>query len=401
MISTPKSEIDARLQRLQRQISSVQLDGALIHGVTNLFYFTGTAQQAHLWVPSSGAPILLVRRVIERARAESPLTAVEEMMSLKKLPDHLGSARRIGMELDIMPVSLFRRYQSVMPAVEAVDIGPDTRMIRSVKSAHEIDCVRAAAAASDAAFKEIRAGLHEGMSELELAIIAEGAERRHGFQGVLRWRAPAGFECPWVHILAGESALDFSFPDTPFGGQGVTPAAPYGAGLRTIRRNEPVCVDFALARDGYIHDMTRTLSVGPLADDLVRAHEVCRAITGEFAREARPGVTGAALWDHAAEIAAEAGLADNFMGFGRQKVRFVGHGVGLELDELPVLAPRQQQQLEAGNVIAVEPKFFFPGVGAVGVENTYAIHEDTVEMLTLTAEDLVVVPCVANPHVGH
>ncbi len=386
---TPLSEIEKRLATLQECLNSQGLEGALIHGVTNLYYFTATAQQAHLWVPVAGKPVLLVRRVLERARAESPLPSIEAMSSLKKLPVFLAGARRIAMELDIMPVSLFARYQKAIDGLDAVDIGPTTRLIRSVKSKLEIDLVKRAAAASDAAFTEIRDATTEGMSELDLAIVAESAERRHGFQGVLRWRASSGFECPWVHILAGDSALDFSFSDTPFGGRGVTAAAPYGAGYATIKAGQPVCVDFALARDGYIHDMTRTLVIGMLPDQLVDAYAVSRAMNGMVRAEARPGVTGEQLWNRCVEIASAAGLSENFMGFGQQRVSFVGHGVGLELDELPVLAPRQSLALVAGNVIAVEPKFFFPGIGAVGLENTYAIHENSVETLTLTPDDLV------------
>jgi len=260
-----------------------------------------------------------------------------------------------------------------------------------VKSAFEIDLVRAAARAAAATFEVVRESLHEGISELELSAVAEAAERRNGYQGMLRWRAASGFECPDVHVLAGTSALDFSFADTPFGGQGLTPAAPYGASRRCIARDQPVCVDFALARDGYIHDMTRTLCVGSLPDQLLRAYAVCRSIQDQVRDQARPGVTGDTLWQRCLELAGEAGLEQHFMGWGEQRVRFVGHGVGLELDELPVIAPRQEMPLETGHVIAVEPKFFFPGIGAVGLENTYAVHDDHVETITTTSEEIAFV----------
>ncbi len=388
----PADELSRRIAELQHRLADDQVDGALLHGTTSLLYFAGTAQQAHLWVPAAGEPILLVRRVFERARAESALVEIRQLDSLRSLAGVIGAAERIGMELDILPVSLFRRYQRLLPGVgEISDAGPATRIIRARKSELEIAAVRGAARAADAVFTAVAEALREDMTELELSIVVEAAERRHGFQGMLRWRAATGFECPWAHVLAGPSALAFSFADTPFGGAGVTPAAPYGASHRRIRRGVPVCVDFALARDGYIHDATRTFSVGPLPHELTAAHDVARSMHRMIEKEARPGATGAELWDRCLTVAANAGLEERFMGYGAERVHFVGHGVGLELDELPVLAPRQEMPLQAGHVIAVEPKFFFPGVGAVGVENTYVVREDGAENLTVTPEDLTVV----------
>lgn len=385
----PRPELDHRLERLRAALAAESLDGALLHGTTDLIYFAGTAQQAHLWVPAAGDPVLLVRRVLERARAESALDRVEPLTSLRELPAAIGDARRIGMELDILPVALHERYRAALGGVETVDVGGTARRLRAVKSPWEVERIRAAAAAADAAFRELVAALEEGVSELELSIALESAERRHGFQGMIRWRAATGFECPWAHVLAGPSHLAASFADTPFGGEGVTPAAPYGAGHRRIERGIPVTVDFALARDGYIHDMTRTLSVGPLPEVLLARYELCREVHAAVARAARPGATGEALWELAAGMAAEAGLAERFMGLGGERVRFVGHGVGLELDELPVLAPRQREPLEAGNVIALEPKLFEPGLGAVGLENTYLVTETGLERLTVTSDGLV------------
>ncbi|HWI53306.1 MAG TPA: Xaa-Pro peptidase family protein [Symbiobacteriaceae bacterium] len=391
MASVPRQELDRRLAALQAHCQAAGLDGALIHGVTNLFYFTGTAQQAHLWAPVTGRPTLLVRRVLERARAESALEQLEPIGSLRQLAGALGGARRIGMELDILPVTLFGQYQRALPDAEFVDIGPATRLVRSVKSDLEIAAIRHSARVADLTLQAVKGALREGMTELELSAVAEDAERRNGNQGMLRWRAATGFECPRLHLLAGESLLASSFTDTPFGGEGLTPAAPYGASLRRIGRGVPVCLDTPTVVNGYIHDQTRTLAIGGLDEQLTAAYGVCREIQAMIRTEARPGVTGEALWNRSMAIAEAAGLAEHFMGWGANRVRFVGHGVGLELDELPVLAPRQQQALEVGHVIAVEPKFFFPGKGAVGLENTFVITSAGAEMLTVSSEDLLVV----------
>jgi Xaa-Pro dipeptidase len=386
----PRTEVEARLTRLQEYLAGAGLDGALLHGISNLYYYTGTAQQAHLWVPAVGEPALLVRRVLDRARQESPLDRVEPLSSLRGLASVTMDARKIGMELDILPVTLFGAYQKALPGLEAVDVGPAIRLARSVKSEWEIERIRASARAADQTYRAVQEALREGISELELAVVGEGADRLAGNQGMLRWHATAGFECPRVHLLAGESALAFSFADTPFGGEGLTPAAPLGPGRRAIHRGMPVCIDYATVVDGYVHDMTRTLAIGDLDPLLTAAYAVCQEILAMVRQEARPGVTGEALWNRSLALAAAAGLEEHFMGWATSRVRFIGHGVGLELDELPVLAPRQLQPLAAGNVIAVEPKFFFPGLGAVGLENTYVVRDGGAEVLTLSSENLYV-----------
>jgi Xaa-Pro aminopeptidase len=389
-VFTSASESEHRIERMLQRLEQEQLDGALLHGVTSTLYFAGTAQQAHLWIPTFGPPRLLVRRVVERARRESPLHSIEPLASLKLLGEALGPVRRIGMELDILPVTAFERYRKIFGDIEIVDVGPITRQIRAQKSSEEIDRVRAAAVAADRTFADAIATLRAGMRELDLSIAFETAQRRHGAQGMLRWRAASGFECPWAHVLAGDSALQMTFTDTPFGGPGLTAAAPYGASRRPIERHEPVCIDLAMPVDGYIHDMTRTVAIGGLDSDLMAGYDVCRAIHAELAEAAQPGASGETLWERAVAVADDAGLADRFMGTDEGRVRFVGHGVGLELDELPVLAPRQSTPLELGNVIAIEPKLFYPGRGAVGLESTYVVTESGLERLTVTSDDLVI-----------
>ncbi len=140
---------------------------------------------------------------------------------------------------------------------------------------------------------------------------------------------------------------------------------------------------------GYVIDMTRVASMGDLDDDLTHAFEVALAIQEEVAQGLRPGATGEALWARAAAMAEEAGLGDRFMGPPGDQARFIGHGVGLELDELPVLAPGQTTPLMAGQVVAVEPKFVFPDRGAIGIENTWVVGEGGGEKLSGTLGDAI------------
>jgi Xaa-Pro aminopeptidase len=156
-----------------------------------------------------------------------------------------------------------------------------------------------------------------------------------------------------------------------------------------LAAGDPVIADLVGGHDGWLADQTRTFAVGRLDADLHAAHDcavgILRAVEGEL----RPGTPASSLYDLAEGMAEDAGLVEHFMGAGPQRVRFLGHGVGMEIDELPVLAPGFDDPLEEGNVIAVEPKFVFPGRGAVGIENMYAVTADGFETMTTAPEELI------------
>ena len=225
--------------------------------------------------------------------------------------------------------------------------------------------------------------LREGMTEIALAAEIEAWLRRQGHQGILRMRAFNG-EAHYGTIAAGPAAAEPGGTDTPLVGVGPNPFVGKGSSSRPIGRGEPVIVDLVAASQGYVSDQTRTFSLGPLAPDLREAYETAREILGRIAAEARPGVVSSRLYDLSLELAGDRRGA--FASAGR--VSFVGHGIGLEIDEPPYLARGYDEPLEEGMVFAVEPKFVYPGVGAVGIENSYAVTTDGVEQLTTAPEEL-------------
>jgi Xaa-Pro aminopeptidase len=222
------------------------------------------------------------------------------------------------------------------------------------------------------------------MTEMELAAEIERELRLAGHQGPIRFRS-FNNELFYGSVLAGPSGAVPGSTETPIVGPGPNVAVSKGAGHRPIEAGEPILVDLAGAWEGYLADQTRTFSLGPVPDRFAAAHATARDILHRVAAEARPGVTGAALYDLALELAD--GL-EGFMGAGHERVTFVGHGFGLEIDELPLLAKGWDEPLEAGMVFALEPKFVFPGEGAVGIENSYLVTADGVERLTSAPEDL-------------
>ena len=389
--STPAPELDARVRELQSSLRARELHGALIFQNADLFYFAGTVQQSYLYVPASGEPTLFVRRVLERARAESALAAVVPLASPKDLAEALlgrygALPQRLGLELDVLPVNRLRRLQELLPGITPVDVSPDIVRQRSIKSEYEIGLLRESAAIADALCERLPDLLEEGLTEAEFAGKIEAQARALGHEGIIRMR---GFnqEMFYGQLLVGPSGAVASFLDTPLGGSGLSAAVAQGVGMRRIGRGEPVVFDFVPVLHGYITDFTRIFSLGRLPDELRRAYGAALQVQDAVVEVARPGVTCRVLYEAAVRVAEHVGLTEHFMGCGQTRARFVGHGVGLELDELPVIAANDTV-LQPGMVFALEPKFVFPGLGAVGIENTWCVRADGLERLTLSSEEL-------------
>jgi len=391
---TPGGEVEARIARFQVVLRELGLDAALVTQNADLFYLSGTVQESHLYVPVEGEATLFVRKTVARARVESALARQVPLPSLRALgglirEHHGGLPATIGLELDVLPVNRFRRYESLLPEARFADIGPALVRLRAVKSPYEVERVRASAAVAVEVFRRVPGILREGMTEVEFAGRVEAEARSLGHQGVIRMRAFNG-EMFYGQLLTGVSGGVSSFLDTPLAGSGLSPAVAQGASFKPIARGEPVVFDFVPAVDGYLADFTRMFVIGGFADERFDAAYACaRRAQDEVMRVARPGVTCRSVYEAAVAVADEAGLGAHFMGHGPAQVRFIGHGVGLELDELPVLSPNDLV-LEEGMVFACEPKFVFPQLGAIGIENTWVVRGDGVERLTTAPEEIVV-----------
>jgi Xaa-Pro aminopeptidase len=381
-----RSEHQSRIATYQQALAARGLSGALLLNAVDVFYLAGTRQNGALYVPAQGEPVLLVRKSFARAKAEAAVADVRPFPSSKELAQALGAKGKIGAAFEAVPQGTLDFWRRSLPEAELVDAGLVLREQRSVKSPAELATMREGAARICGVLAEVPGFLRAGMREVDLSAEIEVRLRRAGNEGVPRLR---GFNAELFIGLAvaGDGASDAGYFDGPVVGRGLSPAYPQGASARVIRAGEPVIVDFTAVFGGYVVDMTRTAVVGKLAPELERAFEIACAIQDEVARNLRPGVPPVELWEHARAMAEQAGLGDRFMGPPGDQARFVGHGVGLELDELPVLAPGFKAPLVLGQTVAIEPKFVFPGVGAVGIENTFAVGERGGEKLTAALPD--------------
>lgn len=400
---TPRAELEHRAARMQAAMRGAGLDGVLATQNADVFYLSGVVQQAQLYLPSEGQPLLMVRKHFDRARATTGLdeSLVVGVRSLRELPGLMESAggrpRKLGLELDTLPYNTYQAYAKALAPLEAelVDASLLFRQVRAIKSEYELEQIGRAARVADVGIRAASEAAHEGMTEIELAAIIEAATRIAGHSGILRMRF-FGQEMHMGHALAGNAGGVASFMNSPTGGYGTGPWAPYGASRRPIRRGEPVFIDYTGEWGGYIADQTRMLSIGPLSEFWQEAYVAMVDVEAYLAANARPGMTSGELFSLAEERARHLGHAEYFMGPPEaespgQKVPFVGHGVGLELDEWPSLQRGTDAVLEAGMVLALEPKLIYPNHGAIGIEDTYALTAQGLSPLTISSPRIYVV----------
>ena len=382
---TPASELLARIAKFQQALQEKGLSGALIIQKTDLFYFASTSQQGWLYIPDKGEALLMVFKEYGRAKIESNLAQIVSLVSPKKIPDMLATygyvyPSRLGMELDVLPANLFFQYQNIFQDATIIDVSYEIRLTRAVKSRYELSFMRQAAAFSDQVCSKVPEFLEEGQTEIAIAGRVEGYARSLGHQGIVRMRL-WGSELFYGHLMSGASAAVPSYLSSPTGGGGISPSVGQGASFNKVARHEPILLDYVFAWQGYISDHTRIFSIGGLPDELLQAHEAMLQIQEAMRRQALPGALSGELYEIMTAMAADKGYEKYFMGTGERKIRFTGHGVGLELDEFPFIAKGQKLILEEGMVIAFEPKVILPGKGVVGIENTHVVTDSGLERL--------------------
>lgn len=392
---TPAIELKNRIQKLQKEMDIHKLEAVLLLQNADLFYFTGAIQQGALYVPADGEPLYLVRKDFARARMESGLKEVVPFKSPRDIPNVLAEfgltlPKTVGMELDVVPVTVMQRFQKGLGECVISDATPLIRNVRAVKSDYEISILKDAALIVDKVCKRVPEVLKEGMTDLELSAELEFCARKAGHQGLVRMR---GFnnELFYGHAFSGTDSAVPTYSDTPLGGVGLNPSFPQGASYKSVRKNEPVTVDFSGVFDGYIVDQTRMFSLGELPEKLSRAYVDMVLILKHAKEIAKPGATWGGVYDECLQMAADMGYQDHFMGSKGAQVSFIGHGVGVELDEYPFIARGfNGYELRENMVFAFEPKVVFPGLGAVGVEDTFWVGENGLKNLTFSNHELII-----------
>lgn len=393
-MTVPSSEIETRISKLQQSLKKSDLDAVIIVQKIDLYYFSGTLQQGILFVPQDGKPLLFVKRDFERARKESSLKNIYEIKSLKDISSIIDKdspkLNKIGLELDILPVSYFNKLLEIFPNTEFIDFSYNIRIIRAIKSNWEIERIIRAGELITATFEEIKNFIKEGVTELDIAYELEYIARKKGHTGPIRTRA-FNQEMFYGHYLSGESSLLVSYVDSPTAGLGQGSFFPQGAGNKKLKKGEPLSIDFVFSYEGYCVDMTRIFYLGNPNNEYVNIYSVAQEIHNKAQELSLNKIGCSQLYKIVDGIVTKHGLNSIFMGPSGKAVGYIGHGIGLELDELPVLSKNSKEVISEGVVFALEPKFFIPDVGVAGIETTYLMTEKGLLSLTSFSESIQII----------
>jgi Xaa-Pro aminopeptidase len=373
----PLTELNSRIARF-REIMDESRPGWEITAIfsrINQYYFTGTMQDGVLFIPRSDDAVFWVRRSFERAVGESDFPLIRPMGTYRdpasKMVNLPGT---VYLEKDIIPVAMLERFLRYFPFTVIESADAQIARARSVKSEYELLLIRQSGKIHQRVMEELVPGmLHEGMSELEFFCDLFTAFIKEGHQGIVRW-GMFGAESILGHTAFGVSSLYPTSMNSPSGNYGMSPAVPMnGSPDRRLRSGDLVYIDTGCGVGGYHTDKTMTYMFGrPIPDEAIDDHRQCVDIMNNVASMLRPGAVPSEIYR---EIMATLSprFLKNFMGFGNGTVKFIGHGIGLTIDESPVIAAGFDEPVREGMVFAVEPKKGIPGIGLVGTENTYMV----------------------------
>jgi Xaa-Pro dipeptidase len=396
MKPVPAAELTARVDVLQKELAAAEIGLGLIRQPADLFYYAGTLVDGFLAVAPGAPPLLLVRRPHHRDQAAPspwPRVLYRDIKELPRLLVQGGLEPRgtVALELDVLPAAVFTRLQEqLFPGRPVVDLSPLIRRQRMVKSAYELTQLRQAAAILDRVHEQVPGLLQPGMSELELSAALEYRLRLLGHQGLIRVRN-RDLELFYGHVLSGVSGLLAAYTDTPSGGPGFSAAFPQGPSLKKLATGEPISIDLAACVNGYVVDMTRMYALESLPPLAWEAWEAVEELYRLFTDAARPGVKPGEIFHLLWDAVYNRGLQDYFMGLEPDRVNFLAHGVGLELDEFPLISARFPFPLAPDMVLAFEPKFFLPAIGMIGQEDTGRITPAGVEWLTHSPRGITII----------
>ncbi|WP_455611765.1 M24 family metallopeptidase [Bacteroides clarus] len=381
-------ELKLRRDKIRALMVQQGIDAALITCNVNLIYTYGRVVSGYLYLPLNAPARLFIKRPNDiEGEHIHPIRKPEQITELLK-ECGLPLPAKLMLEGDELSFTEYNRLAACFSETEVVPCGTALiRQARSVKTPIEIEMFRRSGAAHTKAYEQIPSVYQPGMTDRQLSIEIERLMRLEGCLGIFRVFGQS-MEIFMGSLLAGDNAAVPSPYDFALGGKGLDPSLPGGVSGTLLQAGQCFMVDMGGNFYGYMGDMSRVFSIGRLPEQAYTAHQTCIEIQEEIAAMAKPGTVCEDMYNKAIEIVTKAGFADYFMGVD-QKAKFIGHGIGLEINEMPVLAPRMKQELEPGMVFALEPKIVLPGIGPVGIENSWAVTTDGLEKLTLCKEEII------------
>ena len=381
-------ELKLRRDKIRALMAQQGIDAALITYNVNLIYTYGRVVSGYLYLPLNAPARLFIKRPNDiEGEHIHPIRKPEQITGLLK-ECGLPLPVKLMLEGDELPFTEYNRLAACFPETEVVSCGTALiRQARSIKTPIEIEMFRRSGIAHAKAYEQIPSVYQPGMTDRQLSVEIERLMRLEGCLGIFRVFGQS-MEIFMGSLLAGDNAAVPSPYDFALGGKGLDPSLPGGVSGTLLQAGQCFMVDMGGNFYGYMGDMSRVFSIGKLPEQAYAAHQTCLETQEEIVAMAKPGTVCEDMYNKAIEIVTKAGFADYFMGVD-QKAKFIGHGIGLEINEMPVLAPRMKQELEPGMVFALEPKIVLPGIGPVGFENSWAVTTDGLEKLTLCKEEII------------
>ena len=375
-----QKEIRSRIGNLLMELNGI--DSSFVFNRPDLYYYSQIGLDGILHITDE------VTRYVQRniAAAESLSSIdVRKMGSFRVFKDIAKdlSIETLGLELDIVPYKTVNYIKKAFGDPNIIDISTILRQIRSVKSLEEQKVMREAAKQTDESFEYIAEYIVPGVTEVELSAKIESFLRNKGHPGLVNIRKFQHNYTTLSYVMAGESTNSLNTSFGPVSGTGLNRMHMNGPSNRKIKNNEAVLIDTTGVIGGYTADETQTFFVGNPDNKLIQAYDAACEVHKLAKTLLVDGGFIPDIFTKMEELVHELGFSANFMGLGQDKVAFIGHGIGLELDEFPVITPSYQQKLIKGQIIALEPKFIFgsPPSG-VGLELDYIVGTNHAERIT-------------------
>lgn len=354
--------IQDRVAAARHHLAPHCLDAILFLHMPDIRYLTGfTGSDAALVVGDGYASFLTDSRYTTQAGSEvSGCEIIEYSGKIAGVSDLLGSreARRLGIQADYMTVSFHRSIQEKNPGLEIVPLARELESLRICKDEEELALLSAVAETASSAFLAILNKIRPGVSETELALALEWEIRRRG---------------------ADDKSFEFIVAS------GERGALPHGkASTKLLAAGELVTFDFGALRNGYVSDETATVALGEPDARQREIYEVVKEAHDRAVAAVKPGISFRDLDATARDFIAAKGYGDRF-GHG------LGHGVGLEVHEKPVVSPRSDGIVEEGMVFTIEPGIYIPGFGGVRIEDTVRVTATGCEVITKVPKELMII----------
>lgn len=389
-----KQEVADRIANLYSEVNKQSLgwEAVLLVDKVNHYYFTGTMQDGLFVLKNDGTYAYFVRRSFERAKEECLIDNVYQINSYKDIRTAIGDISSVLIETEVLTCAALERLKKHFTISNIGSADKAILKVRSVKSRYELACIEESGKQHKYLLESVVPSLlREGMSEAELTAAMYKEMIGLGFHGVARF---AMFQ---TEIVVGQIGFSVNslYPtcfDGPGGMRGMHPAAPIiGDRSTLLKKGDIVFVDNAYGVNGYHTDRTQIYMFGKNPpDELLNIHRQCKSIQTKAASLLKPGAIPSDIYNSVLEELDESFL-QNFMGFGTRTVKFLGHGVGLQVDEFPIIANGFLEPLAKDMAIALEPKKGVAGVGIVGVEDTYVVTENGGRCITGGEKDIITV----------